>query len=423
MWAFANTHVAMYRPLIEQWNKTHPDARTYLLQLSINVEQQRMVSSSYSDTPIADLMEIERGRVGAIFAGPVDKIALVDLTERIKKEGILDQINAPSFGPWSTRGHIFGLPHDVHPCMLAYRSDIVEAAGIDVSTIETWDDYVRVMKPLMNEKDADGKPKHYLLNLWPTSVNQIEMLLLQAGGQYLDADGNPALDSDAVARVISQVVVWTTGPNRIAADAPEFDQGANQMRVQGYIIGSLVPDWMTGVWKQDIPGLAGKVKLMPIPAWEKGGRRTSVWGGTMLAISKRTPDFEKAWALAKYLYLNPVVAETLYRKAGIISPVKKMWSNPIYDEPDKYFSGQPSGRLFINLATQVPLRTSSPFQTISRERLMAAVSDLVEYANAQHIYEVEKLLPKAHDLLHGVDDEMRRLILRSQLVDEGGIQP
>ena len=39
-------------------------------------------------------------------------------------------------------------------------------------------------------------------------------------------------------------------------------------------------------------------------AWEKGGRRTSTYGMTGLAISRTTKHPELAWELAKYLYYN-----------------------------------------------------------------------------------------------------------------------
>ncbi len=91
---------------------------------------------------------MERRAVARAFAGPIEAVGFVDLTDRLAKDGLLERINTPSFSPWSSRGRVFGLPHDVHPVMLGYRADIVEAAGIDVSKIETWDDFERIMRPL-----------------------------------------------------------------------------------------------------------------------------------------------------------------------------------------------------------------------------------------------------------------------------------
>jgi arabinosaccharide transport system substrate-binding protein len=113
-------------------------------------------------------MEIERRIASRAFAGPLDGVGFLDLTDRIKAEGLDQKINASSFTPWSTRGRIFGLPHDVHPVMLGYRADMVEAAGIDVSKIETWEDFITVLSPLLY--DANGNRRRPAAARWiPTA--------------------------------------------------------------------------------------------------------------------------------------------------------------------------------------------------------------------------------------------------------------
>ncbi len=339
MWAFAQVHVAMYVPLVQQWNQTH-ETQVTLIPLGHDVLAQRMISGFFSKTPLADLIEVERGTIGAVFGGPLDQVGFCDLTDILHRDGVYEQLNEPSFSPWTSRGHIFGLPHDVHPVMLAYRADLVEQAGIDVSKIETWDDFVRAFSPLMKDLDSEGHPKHYPLNIWTTAIGQIEALMLQAGGNYFDEDGRPIMDSPQNARVISTVVSWVTGPGRIAADAPEFTAMGNQLKLQGYVVASLAPDWLLATWKQDLGGLSGKMKLMPLPAWDRGGRRTSVWGGTMLGIPKASPNFDKAWNFAKTLYLSPQIAQRLYERAGIVTPVKRLWEQPFFDVPSPFFCGQ-----------------------------------------------------------------------------------
>ena len=89
--------------------------------------------------------------------------------------------------------------------------------------------------------------------------------------------------------------------------------------------------------------MEGKIKLMPLPAWKPNGRRTSVWGGTMLGIAKSTSDFEAAWQFAKHLYFSEELAESVYKTIGIISPVKETWNKPFYDKT-KFVFLQPGSR-------------------------------------------------------------------------------
>lgn len=413
LWTFAKSHKLMYDPMTEGWNRAHkPEDGVHILLLSGDALQRRLLSGFLSDTPLPDLVEAYAQIVAQAFKGPLEQVGFIDLTERLQTEGLYELINAPSFGPWTSRGRIFGLPHDVHPVLLAYRADIVEAAGIDVSAIETWDDFVRLLRTLVRDVDGDGEVDRYLLNLWETNPELIELLMLQAGGAFFDAHEELVLNSPINARVLATVVSWTTGPERIAINAPEFDAAGNHMRLDGTVLFSFMPDWLTGPWRQDLPQLAGKVKLMPLPAWEQGGRRTSVMGGTMLGIPKRVTNFASVWHYAKHLYLSTELARALFRTTGIISPVKRNWQDPVYDEPSSYFLGQRPGRLYIAAAPDVPVRTSSPYNALARIKMADGALALKAYARRNHAYTVAALLPEARRLLAEAErlvrEQMRR---------------
>ncbi|MCA9322883.1 MAG: hypothetical protein KDB53_19235, partial [Planctomycetes bacterium] len=166
-----------------------------------------------------------------------------------------------------------------------------------------------------------------------------------------------------------------------------------------------------------MPALSGKLALMPLPAWTPGGRRTSVWGGTMLGIAKTTTKPEAAWRLAKRLYLSDDVAERLYLTNGIISPNRRLWSNAMYDAADPYFGGQAPGRLFIDQAADVPRRSSSPFNQRAKERVRDALTALRQSAglNESASVSVDDLMPAARRELGKAAESMRRLAARNVL--------
>jgi arabinosaccharide transport system substrate-binding protein len=185
------------------------------------------------------------------------------------------------------------------------------------------------------------------------------------------------------------------------------------MRRDGMMLCQAIPDWMVGQWKSDVPELAGKMKLMPLPAFTKGGRRTSVYGGTMVSISRKARDFDAAWAFAKMLYLSPELAERTFRGTGIITPVKAHWRLPVFAEPDPYFSGQASGLAFIAEAPNVPVRTSSPYERLALERAVATAIALQSYANETGTFTAAALEPEARRLLGLANDEVRRTVDRN----------
>ncbi|HEU5081336.1 MAG TPA: extracellular solute-binding protein [Opitutaceae bacterium] len=416
-WIFSPPNVKLYEAALDNWNAQHPRPaeQTHLALIHYQALERRLVAAFTSDAPVADLVETEGLLMARLFGGPVEDVGFVDLTDRIRAEGLNDAIVPAAFSQWTTRGHIFGLPHDLNPCLLAYRADIVEAAGIDVGQIETWNDFRRVLAPLIQDFDGDGRPDRFLLNFWESQRDLADALLLQAGGELFDQNDQLTLASEANARTLAALVGWLAGPERFCVDAPEFTAGGDRMRLDGTVIASVLPDWQAGTWKNYIPGLAGKVKLMPLPAWTRGGLRTTVWGGTAVGIAKAAPNVELSWKLAKHLYLSPQIAEQLFRTTCILSPVKAHWELPVYHQPDAYFSGQRIGEMFIAQAPHVPARRSSPYRQLAMERVTSALIALKAYAVAHDRFDSAFLLPEARRLLAEQQQDLAARIARNVL--------
>jgi len=190
-WVFHRAYRDTYMGTIEEWNRARPETPFAVTLLASSPLERRILSGFLAGTPVADFIALHNAIIPKVFLGPVDQIGLLDITDRLYAEGLYERINEPSFSIMTSRGRIFALPHDVHPVLLAYRADIVEAAGIDMSQIETWDDYFRVLRPLMVDNDGDGRPDRYLLSLSEDRVDILTMLILQNDGQLFDEQDRP----------------------------------------------------------------------------------------------------------------------------------------------------------------------------------------------------------------------------------------
>lgn len=413
LWTFARPHYDIYKPVVSAWNKEPGAFRVEVHQISRPVMDRRMIGGFLGGVPVAELLEAERSTASLAFAGPLEAVGFLDLTDRIESEGLLDRINPPSFAPWTFEGRIFGLPHDVHPVMLGYRADIVDAAGISLDGVETWEQLFEALRPVMTDENGDGRPDRYILSLWDTNSDMIETMLLQAGGGAFLPDGTLAIDRPVNVRVVSEMVSWMVGPDQVAVDVPEFSPTGNALKRDGYAVCYLMPDWMCNIWRRELPQLAGKVRLMPLPAWEPGGRRTSVWGGAMIGLSRDAENHDELWEFAKRLYLGEELALELYEIGDIITPVREHWQNPVFDEPDPFFGGQAKGRMYIELADEVPIRAASPFFTQARAAMQTAVSRLREHAERTGVYDSASLRPQAERYLREAHAEVARMIDRN----------
>jgi arabinosaccharide transport system substrate-binding protein len=407
LWTFVRNRAPVYERLMDQWELTGADAvRVELVEFQGLT--RRLLSGFFSGTPLADMVEIERGMAAAAFRGPIEAVGFVDLTERLHAEGLYERINEASFSPWTHQGHIFGLPADVHPVLLCYRADIFEAAGIDVAELDTWDKFFAATAPLVADLSGDGRPDRYVFELQQTEGSALSALFLQAGARFFDAAGQPVFNSPLHARVLAKLACWAAEPGKLTGDLDLYTGAGHQLRAEGYVLSWLVPDWRAIQAPLYIGSLHGKLKLMPLPAWEEGGRRTSAWGGTMLGFPVTAPDFERNWELARRLYLSRDLAVTSWLEFGVLTPVKEFWDDPVFQAPDPYFRGQATGQLFIDQAGDVPVRTSSPYLETARRESAQALNALIQHAEAERINDPVLLEPRARELL----DRARAAVLR-----------
>ncbi|MEZ5275720.1 MAG: extracellular solute-binding protein [Opitutaceae bacterium] len=411
-WVFADLHYNLYKPVTDHWRETGEENVTVLL-LEGQALERRMMSSFFTGTPIADLLEVHTGIAKKAWRGPIEAVGFTDLTDILHETGLYEMFNEPSFSGWTAQGHIFGLPHDVHPVLLTYRSDIVEAAGINVDELDTWDKFMEAMRPLVKDLNGDGRPDQFVLEMPETNGGIIVPLIMQAGGDLFDTEGNITVDTELNARVLSKFAVWAAaGPGKLSADKTLNDGPGRKLQMDGYVLAWLTPDWRAGSEKAYMEVLSGKLKLMPLPAWEEGGRRTTVMGGTMIGIPKSNPHPDDALRVAVKLYSDREIARGLFRIANIISPVKTIWDDPIYDQPDPFYSNQPNGRLFVNQAPNVPIRSSSPFLELATDEVGIAFSRLIQHAGNAGITDPEALIPEAHRLLKIAHENVARQVDR-----------
>ncbi|HMB95121.1 MAG TPA: extracellular solute-binding protein, partial [Tepidisphaeraceae bacterium] len=295
------------------------------------------------------------------------------------------------FIKWSSRGHIFALIHDVHPTMLAYRRDLVEQLGIDVDKLTTWDEFAKVGQQITKDYDGDGVIDRYMMDLQPDGGDYLRIIMIQHGGALLDKDGECVFDSpqalDAVlyyVRAANDPPSWSKthkGPHKFSFPAG-WGQPLAKAMGDGLCLFYFCPDWRTKQLEMDIPAVNGKMALMPLPAWEPGGLRTSTWGATGLAFPKTCKNFDLAWQLAMYLYYNKADLGPRFLNMNILPPLRSSWTLPEITRPRPFFSNEPIGTLYAKLADQVPQETVTAYINNARDKLGEAYSDCALYYQA-----------------------------------------
>jgi arabinosaccharide transport system substrate-binding protein len=355
---FAGPHREAYLKALPKFEKEH-NVDVEIQLIDYQALEARLQSAIVSGADVPDLVEISEGTLGFFTRGPERDIGFQNLTELVKKEGLDKRVVESRYSPWSTKGSIYALPHDVHPVMLVYRRDIVEELGIDVSKLETWDDFVRVGREITKDTNGDGTIDRFMLDLPKNGGWGLQILMAQRGVRIFDKQGNLTFNTPECLETMLWYLQQTRSPERIGYEAG-WGQPLMKAMSDGLVLFYFAPDWRTKNIEKDVPRLKGKMGLLPLPAWQKGGRRTSSWGMTGLTISKNTKHPELAWELAKYLYFSKEDLGERFLDTNIIPPLKEAWALPAFSKPNEFYSNQKLGEEYAKLAPDVPEAYSSP---------------------------------------------------------------
>jgi arabinosaccharide transport system substrate-binding protein len=407
---FAPNHLPAYHRVAPAFERKH-HVRVSFQLVQQRALQTRLQNALLSGTEVPDIVELPEGALSFFTRGPLSDVGFLDLTERLEREGLRRRLVESRLSLWSSRGHVFALPHDVHPVMLAYRADIVEALGIDVNRLTTWDEFAAAGRNVVKDLDGDGVPDRYMIDL-PVSANWgITILLRQRGIGLFDEQGRVAFNDPRTVDTFVWYLHQTFGKDRIAFEAGMGQPLMKAMR-DGLVLFYMCPDWRTFVLEQEGPGLAGKLKLMPLPAWEPGGRRTSVWGGTGLAITRNSPRAELAWEFAKELYFNKAELGHRFLLSNLIPPLRDAWNLPEFARKNPFYSGQPIGAMFAALAPETPPSWGTAYFSTAEGKLSEAFLRAVEHFKA---HGDDGLRPMLERELAAAEQYVNRVMARNVL--------
>jgi arabinosaccharide transport system substrate-binding protein len=408
----ARLHADIYRARIPEFERLH-NVRVEIQEIEQNAFRTRMQAAFDLGLEVPDLVEIPQGPA-AFIRGPIDKIGFLDITDWVRENRFEERMVASRFALWQSRGVTFGMPHDVHPVMLAYRADIIEdELGIDVSLIETWDDFVAMAREVTADLNGNGTIDRYALELPSDGGDMLNLLLLQRGISLFDEHGNVAFDSDEAADVVIWYLTQVHGPHRIGY---HLGWGQPQWRgmMDGVVLFYFTPDWRTRTIEQYAPAVAGKMKLMPLPAWEPGGRRTSTWGSTGAAIPKNSRNPELAKKLLEFLYVDTSDGGQSWADLRILPPAREAWDLPIFSEPNPFWRNQPILKKFAALAGDVPPDYITPFSPKAEGKRNEAFLNCAAYYRANGERGLREFVRAE---LRRSADQVREVAARNVLLD------
>ena len=270
-------------------------------------------------------------------------------------------------------GANFGVPFDAGTAVGAYRTDILEEAGLttDDFTDITWSKFLELGKQV---KEKTGKP---LLSGQAGSSDLMMMILQSAGASLFDAEGNATIVDNAA--LIEAIETYTQlVKDGILVEVNSWDEYIATL-VNGEVAGTINGIWIVGSI-QTATDQSGKWNITNLPKLDKtpGATNYSANGGSSWAVSSTAnvelaEDFLKStFAGSKELY------DIILPKAGAVANWIPAGDSAVYGEKQPFFGDQPIFQMVVQFGKDVPQTNTGVYYYEGRDAVSAALTQVIQ---------------------------------------------
>ncbi len=338
LWTFVELHGQYYETMAGYWNEANPDKQ---VKLDVNVMpyddmHNKLQLALNSGTGVPDLVDIEVSKFPNFTKGTP---ALEDLTEEAAPY-VADLVKS-RLDLYSKDGALYGLDFHVGTTVAYYNTELLEEAGVDYSTIETWEDYKAAG---VAYKEATGKT---FATVDTSAAWQSNLLLAQLGGDYLDAQGNVTVDSP---KVIEAFNILKDLQDSGAADVPPGGQPDTEEAYgainKGDFAAMIMPSWFMSRFTAYMPDLKGKIAVAPAPVVDGAVAKTVGGGGTGTAVPSAGSNTALAAEFIAFAKLSKEGNVEIWKTLGFDPLNTEMWTDEsITHDPEnptiQYFKTNP----------------------------------------------------------------------------------
>lgn len=291
-WSSQGLHAGFMLEAAETWNNTHPDEQIELIPTILPYDDvhKKLLTTLESGKGAPDISDIEIGMFANFVKGK--KINLVPLNDMIEKEK--DKFIMSRFECYSKNGKYYGIDYHVGATVIYYNKTILDEAGVNADNIITWNDYYEAGKKVLAKT---GKP---MCTVESTEQWSFHPLIVQQGGDFLDANGKASLNSEMNVKALEFLKKLVN--EGVAVVAPGGYHHSDEywpFMNNGGAASVWMPLWYMGRFTTYMPKLKGKMIVRPLPRWKAGGARSAGLGGTATVVTTQCKDIKLA---KRFLY-------------------------------------------------------------------------------------------------------------------------
>lgn len=320
-WAFGSEGETV-RPLLAAFEQENPGIEVRLQQIPWSAAHEKLLTAFVGDA-MPDVFQVGNTWLPEL----VTLGAVARLDDRLSQNfgsGVGLQPGLEEFFPAAVAAaqhgaHTYALPWYVDTRVLFYRSDLLQAAGIEIPD-STWDAWRASLPRLAASHTRDRYPLLLPINEWEAPV----ILAWRHGAQLLrDGARYGAFREAAFRRGFDEYLAFFRERLAVPPEAPGVDTHADFAR--GRFGWFLSGPWTVGVLRQRLRQEAAiQWSTLPLPTAADGTAMVSVAGGASLALSPSSDVPEAAWSLMAYL-TTAAAQQQFFALAGDLPARRDAW--------------------------------------------------------------------------------------------------
>lgn len=246
----------------------------------------------------------------------------------------------------SIDGHVYGAPVDTGPEAMFYRTDLFAKYGLEVPT--TWAEF-----------EADAKKFHAAdpanhLTTTPQDAYDLAGLAWQNGAEWFGTTNNQWQVSTTDAATEKVAAYWQGQLDaHLAKSEPSMDTAWFKDVNDGHVATLIGAVWNAPLIAQNLPKLAGKWAVAPMPQWTAGAKAAGNNGGSATAVLKGCDQPRAADEFATWMSTDPASVTNLIQNTGIYPAAKSGLDLPAANAKSAYYGGRDIYQVFKEAAAQV----------------------------------------------------------------------
>ncbi|WP_428775834.1 extracellular solute-binding protein [Vibrio sp.] len=239
-------------------------------------------------------------------------------------------------------GDMYGIPVDLGPGVMYYRTDLFEKAGVDVKqAIKDWDSYIAAGEALKKQN----------VQLIASAADVAQAIIFttvpEGEGLYFDKDGNPVVTSERFVHAfeVAKQIRDKGLDGRTLAWTNEWYEGFRN----GTFATQLSGAWLLGHLNNWIaPETKGKWRAEHLPDGIYGS-----WGGSFLSIPTQSEHQDDAWKLIEYMTTRRDIQLKHFETIAAFPANVTTYDDPMFNENIEFLGGQQARQLFAEVANNI----------------------------------------------------------------------